>query len=85
LLREGSGTLVFYTGLGPRLRVRGDGRGVGGDPDGDVLLAAGIALGLAALFPTIPLDAFLEVVPGLLLVPGTDFVIDAAIGVRFYF
>jgi hypothetical protein len=32
-----------------------------------------------------PVEIFLEIVPGLDLIPGTDFDLDGAIGARYYF
>lgn len=44
-----------------------------------------VPLGVSYTFSEIPLDAFVEVVPGLGLVPSTDFNIDAAFAIRFLF
>jgi Protein of unknown function (DUF3996) len=44
-----------------------------------------VPLGLSYSFKPYPFDIFVEVVPTLVLIPGTWFGIDAALGGRFYF
>ena len=44
-----------------------------------------IPLGVSYTFYEVPIDVFIEVVPGLGLVPDTDFNIDAAFAIRFLF
>ena len=44
-----------------------------------------IPLGVSYTFSEVPFDAYLEVVPGLGLVPDTDFNLDAAFAFRFLF
>jgi len=51
----------------------------------DLRLGARIPVGIAHNFQSAPFDVFVEVVPRLDLLPGTDFEIDAAIGGRYYF
>jgi hypothetical protein len=68
------GSLPFYYGIGGRLKAEDDSR-----------LGARGVFGFAYLFESAPFDIFLEVVPILDLVPDTDFVLNAAIGTRFFF
>lgn len=51
----------------------------------DIVLGARVPVGITHLFSGAPLDVFLEVVPRLNLIPNTNFNVDAAIGVRYYF
>jgi hypothetical protein len=68
------GQLPFYFGLGAKLLLASD-----------LGLGIRIPVGLAYLFESAPFDIFVEIVPGLDLLPGTDFGIDGAIGARYYF
>lgn len=74
LLREGQGRLVAYFGLGPRIVARHD-----------VAFAARIPVGLSALFDRSSLEFFVELVPELVLYPGTDVILEGGIGLRIYF
>jgi len=44
-----------------------------------------IPLGINYIFEKVPLDIFLEFVPLLDLVPGTNFRLKGAVGIRYYF
>ena len=68
------GQLPLYFGLGAKV-------GFGND----VVFGARIPIGLDYMFGSAPLDIFVEIVPGLTLVPGIDFDIDAGIGIRYWF
>ena len=68
------GQLPVYFGLGAKLLLASD-----------LGLGIRIPVGIAYLFESAPFDIFLEVVPGLDLLPGTAFGIDAAFGVRYFF
>jgi hypothetical protein len=48
-------------------------------------LGVRIPLGIGYVFSEVPIDAHIEVVPGLLLIPDTDFFVDAAFSIRFLF
>jgi hypothetical protein len=74
LIRIEEGKLPFYYGIGGRLKT-----------SDDVQLGVRVPLGLAFIFPTTPIDIFLEVVPILDFIPKTDFRINAALGARYYF
>ncbi len=75
LFNPDAGRLPFYYGIGGRLRL--------GDKDDE--LGVRIPLGLNYHFSDITLDLFLELVPILDLAPDTDFEINAALGVRYFF
>lgn len=51
----------------------------------DTHLGVRIPLGISYSFASNPLELFAELAPRLDLTPGTDFMVDAAMGVRFYF
>lgn len=42
-------------------------------------------VGLEYLFPSAPFDAFVELAPGISVLPSTDFGFDAGIGMRYFF
>jgi hypothetical protein len=44
-----------------------------------------VPIGLAYLFPNIPLDIFAEIGPVVHLAPETGFALTGAIGVRYFF
>jgi hypothetical protein len=86
LLKVEKGKLPFYYGIGGRIRfIDGDDGGKGRDKDDEARLGVRIPLGLACLFAKAPLDIFLEVVPILDLIPKSEFDLNAAVGVRFFF
>jgi hypothetical protein len=69
-----SGDLPLYVGIGARL---GFGQ--------DIVLGARVPLGINYIFDDLPLDVFLEVVPGILITPDTKFDMGGGIGVRYWF
>jgi hypothetical protein len=72
----------LYVGVGPRLRI-GDSPYTTGD---DVIdLGIRIPLGMAFMHDDVPLEAFLEVAPGIGLYPSTRAIFDVALGGRYYF
>ncbi len=75
LIHVSHGKMPLYLGLGGRVRAFHD----------DVDLGARVPLGIEYIFAENRLDVFLEVVPILNLIPGTDFDINAAIGIRYFF
>lgn len=68
------GDINLYYGIGGRIKFDDDGRA-----------GVRVPLGLGYIFDTAPLDFFLEIVPILDLVPKTDFNLNAAMGMRYYF
>lgn len=83
LLKVEEGQLPFYYGIGGRIKF------TGGDNNKDnadkTRLGVRLPLGLAYLFEKVTLDIFVEVVPVLDLVPETQFDLNAAIGIRYFF
>jgi hypothetical protein len=80
LLEVEKGQLPFYYGIGGRIKfVNGD------DKDDKTRLGVRIPLGLAYLFEKVTLDIFVEAVPVLDLVPETNFDLNAALGIRYFF
>ena len=73
--------LPLYLGIGGNLRLRGDAPG-----DSDSLRSGiRIPLGVSFLSSELPLEAFGEVVPGLRLIPNTEFELWGGIGLRYRF
>jgi len=68
------GQLPLYFGIGAKV-------GFGNN----VIFGARVPIGLDYMFSGAPVDIFVEVVPGLTIVPGIDFDIDGGIGVRYWF
>jgi hypothetical protein len=74
ILDMDQGKLPVYYGIGAKLLLASE-LGVG----------IRVPVGLVYLFESAPVDMFAELVPGLDLLPGTGFGMDAAIGVRYFF
>lgn len=74
LIKVSEGKLPVYYGIGGRLKL-----------ELESLLGVRFPLGLNYQFAKAPLDLFIEIVPILELVPATDFNLNAAIGMRFFF
>ena len=72
---QGRGQLPVYIGIGPRLSLTQDEQEFG----------ARLPLGLSYLFPTVPIELFAEVAPGLSILPATNADISGGFGVRYYF
>jgi hypothetical protein len=72
-----AGLLQPYIGFGGKLGVREE-------PDA-VTLGGRMPLGLAFQIRPVPLEIFLEVAPGILIIPGLRGTVDGGIGARFYF
>jgi len=84
LLKVEKGQLPFYYGIGGRLKlINIDNKKDEGN--GKTRVGVRIPLGLAYLFEKVTLDLFVEVVPVLDLVPETEFDLNAAIGLRYFF
>lgn len=64
--------LLFFVGIGPKIYLS------------DVpVIGARVPVGLFYNFPDLPLEAFLEIAPGLNLIPATEFDVMGAIGLRY--
>jgi len=72
------GQLPIYYGIGGRLRFNDTG-------NEDVEFGVRFPVGLDYLFPSDPIDIFLEIVPILDLVEETDFELNASLGARYWF
>lgn len=83
LIKVDKGQLPFYYGIGGRIKFRGDDNRPG--ESNDTRLGVRVPVGLAYLLENVRLDLFVEIVPLLELVPETDFDLNAAIGVRYFF
>lgn len=68
------GKLPLYFGLGGRFKLEEDSK-----------IGVRIPIGGAYIVEGAPLDIFLEIVPVLNLVPGTEFELNGAIGIRYFF
>jgi hypothetical protein len=75
--------LDWYAGLGGRVIMSAYGSN---NLSHDVVLIARVPIGIAATFrrPDF-LEAYLEIVPGIVVFPPADFAIDFGLGVRAYF
>jgi len=72
--RINRGKLSWYYGIGGRIKFEVDSK-----------VGVRVPLGMDYLLGTAPLDFFLELVPILDLAPSTDFSLNAAIGIRYFF
>jgi hypothetical protein len=72
---EARGRIPLSYGVGGRIVLGKDDEWVG----------VRFPFGVSYLFREVPLDVFFEIVPILDLLPDTDFDLDGAIGIRFYF
>jgi hypothetical protein len=72
--KVGRHRLLPYYGIGGRIEVEDKSK-----------VGIRIPLGMDYLLADSPLDFFIEVVPLLDLAPGTDFSINGAIGIRYFF
>jgi len=68
------GKMPLYYGIGAKL-VLAD----------DAILGVHIPLGISYIFEEAPLDVFLEIRPGINLIPATKFDMGGGIGIRYYF
>jgi len=68
------GKLPFYFGLGGRFKL-----------EKDTKVGIRIPIGGTYIVEGAPLDIFLEIVPVLDLVPGTEFELNGAVGIRYFF
>ena len=68
------GKFAWYYGIGGRVKFEDDSK-----------IGVRVPLGMDYFFGTAPLDFFFEIVPILDLAPSTDFGLNAAIGIRYFF
>lgn len=74
LFKVENGQLPLYYGIGGRLKLGADNT-----------VGIRIPVGLNYIFANAPLDVFLEIVPVLDLLPGTEFDLNGGIGIRYFF
>lgn len=74
LFKEAQGKLPLYYGIGARFVNQDKAR-----------LAIRIPVGIAFLVTEAPIDIFLELAPSLDVAPNTEFNLDGAIGIRYFF
>ncbi|UCH82722.1 MAG: hypothetical protein JSW50_09590 [Candidatus Latescibacterota bacterium] len=74
LINVEKGQLPIYFGVGGRVKFESDSK-----------VGIRIPVGLAYIFDGMPLDAFFEIAPLLDLIPDTEFNVNAAIGIRYFF
>jgi hypothetical protein len=72
--RVDEGKLLLYYGIGGRVKFEDKSK-----------VGIRVPLGINYLFANSPLDFFLEIVPILDLAPKTDFSLNGAIGIRYFF
>jgi hypothetical protein len=68
----------FYAGIGGRVRF-------GGREIDDSILGIRFPIGVNFIFRQFPIDMFLEIAPGIDLIPATDFFLSGGLGIRYYF
>lgn len=76
------GRLPVYYGIGGRLIFADDHPDPG---DNNAVLGARVPVGVNYLLEDSPVGFFFEVAPIVNIIPETDFDVDAALGVRYYF
>ncbi|MDD5582336.1 MAG: hypothetical protein PHS99_03870 [Candidatus Marinimicrobia bacterium] len=64
----------LYYGIGAKVKLADD-----------IQVGIRIPVGLVHTFQEAPLDVFFEIVPGLNLIPDTDFYVHGGLGIRYYF
>lgn len=81
--------LPLYIGVGPKLTVwfsdHHPAYWGGKKKDGHLGIGVRVPIGIAFNLNKVPLDVFLEVVPGVGFFPGVGAYLDGAVGVRYYF
>ena len=79
-----NGQLPVYFGIGGRVKLK-DNQNDKNHNNNDPQIGVRVPFGICYLFAEQPLEIFAEIVPILDVVPDTDFDINAAIGIRYYF
>ncbi|MBR9999202.1 MAG: hypothetical protein KFF73_09535 [Cyclobacteriaceae bacterium] len=74
LINVDKGQLPVYYGIGAKIVFQDN-----------PILGARIPLGINYIFDDAPLDIFAEIVPGLKLIPETDFDLAGGLGIRYFF
>ncbi len=71
-------TFPFYAGAGAKVEFKAG-------PNDDTMVGVRIPVGVAAQWRNYPIEMFVELAPGVGVVPSTRFDITGGIGARFYF
>ena len=74
LISVEQGSLPLYIGIGGKISLRDEPH-----------VGIRVPVGLAYIFPTAPVDVFLEIAPGIGLIPSTSPDWGAGLGVRYFF
>ena len=74
LIQVEKGKLPVYYGIGAKIVFQND-----------PIFGARIPLGINYIFDDAPLDIFAEIVPGLELIPSTEFDLSGGVGIRYFF
>ncbi len=68
------GKMPIYWGLGGKIVLKED-----------LVLGGHVPLGISYIFDDTPLDAFIEIRPGINIFPESEFDMSGGIGIRYYF
>jgi hypothetical protein len=85
------GELDWYLGVGAKLLVFNDGSSRGpswnsSDEENEDSIGVGVRIPIGLQWYATPeLEIFGEIVPGMFIIPSTDFDIDLGIGIRYHF
>ncbi|KPL17894.1 MAG: hypothetical protein AMJ92_10480 [candidate division Zixibacteria bacterium SM23_81] len=79
LFKMEQGKLPLYYGIGGRIKFEENGN------DEDTKIGVRIPVGISYILANSPLDIFLEIAPLLDLTPSTEFDLNGAIGIRYFF
>ena len=75
-----SDIVPFYVGIGGRIKFKNS-----DDKNSDSRIGVRIPVGIAIQPRNAPIDIFIEIAPILDLTPDTDFTLNGALGLRYYF
>lgn len=79
---DSSHAFIPYVGIGGKIGINGHDRD---HDDRSGALGARVPLGIAWIPGGLPIDVFLEIAPGLFLLPETNPDLDASLGLRYFF
>ena len=75
-----SSEVPLYLGVGGRIKTKNNNKG-----EDDSRFGIRIPVGIVYEPSTVPIDVFVEIVPLLDLTPASEFTMNAAVGIRYYF
>lgn len=79
LFKVEKGKIPLYYGIGGRIKFEED------NGEGDTKIGLRIPVGICYMFTNSPLDVFIEIAPLLDLSPSTEFDLNGAVGIRYFF